>query len=163
MSELIIDNPIQTISYSLSWTEIKKHILKVIATFPKEYSLIKDEDDKIILLNIPLSQANRAIAKDQIIYVDNITTAEQQTTLKIVLTNEDNKISSYTELERDKKSLNVFTILLKKSIEGTLGKAVANLNAQQKPKVDAGQAFIQILLLIVALIAVFYGFKVLLE
>ena len=163
MSELQIENPTQTISYNLSWTDVKNHILKVVATFPKEYSVIKNETDKIILLNIPVSLANKAIAKDQIIYIDNITTDGLQATLKMVLTNEDNKISSYTELERDKKSLNIFIALLKKSIEGTLGKAVANLNARQKPKADPVQAVVQLLLLIVALVAIFYGLQALMH
>ena len=159
MSELQIENPIQTVSYNLRWADIKTHVLKVVASFPAEYSVIKNQTDQIILLNIPVSPANKAIVKDQIIYIDNEMEGELPTSVKMVITNEYNKISSYTELERDKKALQVFTLLLKKSIEGTLVKTVAGLNAKQKPKADPAQAFIQLLLLIAALVAVFMGMK----
>ena len=163
MSELQIDNPTETISYNLTWTDLKTHILKVVATFPKEYSIVKNETDKIILLNIPVSQANKTIAKDQIIYIDNETPGGFKATIKLVMTNEDNKISSYTELDRDKKSLNVFVILLKKSIDGTLGKSVANVNTAQKPKVNTAQGIIQILILIVSIGAILYALSVLMH
>ncbi len=138
MSELQIENPTQTISHDISWMQLKENIIQVISTFPKEYTVVKDDidNDKIILLNIPINQEGKAIANDKIIYITKDKIDENKTTVKIEITNEDNKISSYRELERDKKSLNVFVILLKKAIDKTLGKTVANLNKQLKPKVD---------------------------
>lgn len=160
MSELQIENPMQVVSYPLSWKQIKEHILIVVKTFPNEYTIIKNDESEnaITLLNIPVSPAGKAIAKDQIIYVNSTGATETQTSLKLEMTNEDNKIGSYTEVERDKKSLEVFKLLLQKSIAGTLIKTVSNINAKAK-QANSGQAILQLIILIVALIAIFFGMK----
>lgn len=160
MSELQIENPTQIVSYPLSWKQIKEHILIVVKTFPNEYTIIKNEESEnaITLLNIPVSPAGKAIPKDQIIYVTSTSATETQTSLKLEITNEDNKIGSYTEVERDKKSLEVFKLLLQKSIAGTLIKTVSNINAKAK-QANSGQAILQLIILIVALIAIFFGMK----
>ena len=162
MSELQIENPTQIASYPLSWKQIKEHILIVVKTFPNEYTIIKnaESENAITLLNIPVSPAGKAIAKDQIIYVTISNPNETQTSLKMEITNENNKIDSYTELERDKKSLEVFKLLLQKSIAGTLIKTVSNINARAK-QANSGQGILQLIILIVALIAIFIGAKAL--
>lgn len=153
MNELQIENPVQTISFDLSWLQLKEHILKIVATFPKEYSIIKNEDEKFTLLNTPLGGTNKVIGKDQLIYIDRGAPTGTKTALKITMTNEDHKISSATELERDKKWLEIFTTLLKKSIDGTL----------VKPRPDPGKALLRLLIFLIVAAAVLYGLKVLMH
>ena len=153
MNELLIENPTQTVSYDLPWPKIKEHILKVTATFPKEYTVLKDEGNKFIILNTPLGATNKIIGKDQIIHIDKEVPSDTRTALSLIMTNEDNKIFSVTELERDKKSLDIFITILKKSIDGTL----------IKPRPNPGKAFIRLLIFLIISAAVLYGLKILLH
>ncbi len=165
MSELQIDNPTKNSVYNQKWTELKAHFIKVVLTFPKEYSIVNDnsENGKLTILNIPVSAEGKAISKDIILYItcDNVNETKPNVTLTV--TNEDNKIASYNELERDKKALNIFSILVDKSINGTLGQSVNNAIKKAQPKVNTAQGIVQIISLIVALIAIFYALSVLMK
>lgn len=158
MSETIlkIENPKTTIKHGKGWSDYKEHARKVVALFPKEYRIVSDTEGSLIVLNLPMSEAGRAIAKDQLIHLSpRISVGE----IDAMITNENNQISSYTELERDKASLDVFIKLTIKSVSGTLESAVDKI---RKPKVDPTQAIIQVIILVVALIAIFMGLKALL-
>lgn len=150
---LKIDNPVKTINHSAGWLDYKKHALVVVRKFPAEYKIVQDDEMILTVLNIPLSAQGKAIAKDQLIY---LRPEESGTGIELSITNENGRIESYTELERDKASLEVFTKLVNKSINGTLNDAIQNV---QKPKVNTGNAVIQLIILIVAIIAIIMGLK----
>lgn len=165
MSELQIDNPTKNSVYNQSWTRLKAHFIKVVQTFPKEYSIVNNDSDngKLTILNIPLSAEGKAIQKDIILYItcDNIN--DTNPSVSITVTNEDNKISTYNELERDKKALNIYSILVDKSINGTLEQSVNNAINEAKPKVNTAQGVVQVIWLIFALIALFYALSILMN
>lgn len=160
MTDIQIDNPVKVINYDRPWQEVKSHILRIVASFPNENKIIEDNEaeGKIMLLKPPVTAEAKAIGKDQIMY---ITRKSDGATCEVrfEVTNENNKISSYTELERDKKTLENFTILIGKAIAGTLAKSIANVNRQVQPKVNTAQGIVQLLILIAALLAIFLGLK----
>lgn len=150
---LKIDNPVKLITHQKGWNDFKKHALIVVSKFPREYKIVQDNLSLLIILNVPLSAEGKTIAKDQLIYLK-----PEGNDIEASITNEKNKIESFTELERDKASLDVFIKLTNKSIDGSLLEAIQKV---QKPKTDSSQAIIQLIILIVAIIAIFMGLKAL--
>lgn len=150
--QLNIENPKQTVSHPNGWEDFKRHAHVVIKSFPKEYSVLNDGEE-LTILNISITPQGLAIARDQII---RLTPNKINNDIVATITNQYSRIESYSELERDKKSLDVFLILVNKSIKGTLFKP--RVNAKSK-KADPVQATIQLIILIVAIIAIIYGVR----
>lgn len=157
MQQLEIENPKTAISTTLPWLDFKSNIFTVVSRFPQEYSIIKEyEDQKICLLNTPLTEEHKNQNNDQLIYV----THKGDGNIEYEITNEKNQLASFNELEKNKKALNVFCILVDQSIKGTLGKVIEQSNETNEPQVDAFQGIIQIIIVIVSLIGIFMALKV---
>lgn len=157
MNKVQIDNPIHRLNYDLSWLELTPHLLKVVKAFPNEYTIINDDTDngKLVVLNIPITAEDKAILKDNIIYItcDNISD-NSKANVTLTVTNENNLISSYNELNRDKKSLGLFIVLVDKSIKGTFDKSLAKATKNRKPKGGCFKAFLTIISLIVSIMLI---------
>ncbi len=155
MNDLQIENPIKSANYQLSSEQIREHILNVVNKFPNELKVLNDENSKIKILYIP-SGATNAIGKDQIIQINIDVLSDSQIALNMEMTNENNKMSSYTEFERGKNSLTMISNLIEKSINKTLLQP-----AKAQTKSNSGGGVMQIILFIVALIAIIIGLKAL--
>ncbi len=120
---------------------------------------MKSDINLLSLISHSLKKVSQ-LQKDQILYISRQGYNEKEAIDKLEITNEDQKIRSYTELERDKNSLETFKSVLQQSIAGTLKQTVSKINSKGK-QVDPAQAMMQILALIAALVAIFYGLKAL--
>lgn len=153
---LVIENPSKEIAFTITWEVVKDHLKKVIASFPNEFKLIKDESNEMMFLKMPITPDAKAIASDQIIYARKISSTESTSIIHLEITNENGKINSYREKDRDQTSLDQTAVVLQKSIAGTLNKTLSNINqkAIQTQQVKGGMGIIKLL---AALIAIAFG------
>lgn len=129
---IAIDNPNQVLTFDLPWQEVNEHIQKLIALFPKEYKLIKDDEKEGKLMIFYTPPAPDTIGKDQLLYITKQSSTFSSSEVKFEISNEDNKIHSFSEFERDKKTLDISIKVLQKSIAGTLSQTVSNMNSKAK-------------------------------
>src|ERR1019366_7234058 len=137
MEELIIENPNTLIKYGINWEQLKVHIFNVIKTFPKEMQSIKAVD-RITVFHPIINQQPGVLQNDRLLHItlespENLSS----TKLKFEATNQFNKITSYNERDQLQKTIETFTVLLKKSIDGTLKASVDKLRSNKNAATSA--------------------------
>lgn len=148
-----IDNPKKEICFNFSFSEMKEHVYAVVHSFQNEYKIISESESKILILYTPLT-VSVLPDKDQLI----ATELDSPGNYVFSITNQYNKIESFSELERDKTSLNVFTALIDKSINGSLSKSVRSAEVQKKTELST-KAILQLISLGLALYLIFMGMR----
>jgi len=124
------ENPTTVLQYNLSWDDIKTHLNSLVSTYPNTYKLISDDGVLISLRRFPQAGDNIVLQKDAILNIKKLNLTEDGTEVKFEITNDENRISTFGELERNKLIIRVTTNLLGKKINpsekhGQLQKAKA--------------------------------------
>jgi hypothetical protein len=151
-----IGNPCINFSSDHSWIEIRHHIIKVVSKLPNEYAIIENDINKVVLLVIPKQLSERVIQKDQIIYIVKEKTDSSGSTIRMVLTNEDKQIISYSELYWAKKTLDTFAFHLQKFQKAKIIKMPPLDGPRIAPVANSNILFFQIIATLAVLTAFIY-------
>lgn len=158
MDELDIKNPHAKMNYKISSDNLKKHILAVVNTYPSENKIIKNENNNITIFKPFVDHSSGLTPNDRILYIKTISTGISSCEVDYEITNQFNKISSYSEQEMLIKTMTTFVALIEMSIKGILKLAAATqVNKAQNTK--SLSAIVSFITLIVAIYAIFIGMK----
>jgi len=113
------ENPASVVNYDLCWEDIKRHFKTFLSTYPNTYKLVSENSsaDEIILRRLPQAGDDVAINVDAIIKITKTSSSESLSEVRYEITNENNKISTQGELQRNALILKITINLLQKIIK----------------------------------------------
>jgi hypothetical protein len=132
-------NPISVIKYDLCWVDVKRHLKTFLLTYPNTYKLVSEDSssDTTILRRLPQAGDDVVLSIDAIINITKVSTTENSSEVRYEITNDNNKISTQGELQRNTLILKITINLLQKIIndlKNKIAQAEAELVNIQKWK-----------------------------
>lgn len=120
-------NPVQVFATDLPWSDIKRHLNTLVLTYPGTYRLVEQNNltDEIILRRVPQKGDDIVLNKNAILKITKIFENENKSGIRFEITNENNKISTQGELERNTQILKITINLLHKIINELKNKIAA--------------------------------------
>ena len=69
MDEIVFESPERTIKYNMTGTDFRSHINKVVAKFPREYKIIREDQQagKLTILYTPINNKPQLAVYDLLI------------------------------------------------------------------------------------------------
>lgn len=111
-----VDNPTSTVKFPGSWDVVKQHVQKLVTTYPGTYAVSSDGGDRMVLRRKPQTGDDVVLAKDCIIKISQTGSGENSCDVSVEATNDENRIATQGELDRNKLIMTITTNLLQKSI-----------------------------------------------
>jgi len=132
-------NPISVIKYDLCWVDVKRHLKTFLLTYPNTYKLVSEDSssDTTILRRLPQAGDDIVLSIDAIINITKVSTTENSSEVRYEITNDNNKITTQGELQRNTLILKITINLLQKIIndlKNKIAQAEAELFNIQKWK-----------------------------
>ncbi len=132
-------NPVSIVKYDLCWDDVNRHLKTFLLTYPNTYKLVSEDNatSEIILRRLPQAGDDVAINIDAIIKIIKTSSTDNSSEIKYEITNENNKIDTQGELQRNTLILKITINLLQKIItdlKNTISQAEAELSNIQKWK-----------------------------
>lgn len=111
-------NPVQTINYDLTWKDIRRHIDTFLSTYHTIYKLVTEDAllENIVLRRLPQKGDDVVINIDAIIKITKIESGENSSQVRYEITNDNNKITTQGELQRNTLILKITINLIQKII-----------------------------------------------
>ena len=111
-------NPVQTINYDLTWKDVRRHIDTFLSTYPTTYKLASEDAlrEDIILRRFPQKGDDVVINIDAIIKITKTESREISSQVRYEITNDNNKITTQGELQRNTLILKITINLIQKII-----------------------------------------------
>lgn len=112
------ENPTQEVNYDLSWEDVKKHYDTFLKTYATVYKSITElaSGDSFALRRLPQKADDVAIDVDAIIKATKKSSTEKSCVVKYEITNDNNKITTQGELQRNTLILKITINLHQKII-----------------------------------------------
>lgn len=137
-------NPILVIKYDLCWDDVKRHLKTFLLTYPNTYKLIPENNStgEIILRRLPQTGDDVVLNIDAIIKISKRISDENSSEVKYEVTNENNKIGTQGELQRNTLILKITVNLLQKIINDLKNKITVSeteLGNLQKWKMERSE------------------------
>ena len=112
-----VENPSEVIKFDLTWQAIKKHINTFSNLYPNAYSLIStDDESEIFLRRKSQSGDEHYLDIDAILKITIGLVESSSVEIKFLITNENNKIETQGELNRNNQILKITINLINKVI-----------------------------------------------
>lgn len=133
-------NPVLIINYDLTWKDVRRHIDTFLSVYHTVYKLASEDAlrEDIVLRRFPQKGDDVALNIDAIIKITKIESTENSSQAKFEITNDNNKITTQGELQRNTLILKITINLIQKIInelKAYITKAEAELESVRKWKV----------------------------
>ncbi len=112
-----VENPKDLVKYDISWDSVKKNLNKLITTYPGTYKLVSETSEETVIRRVPQVGDDVVLDVDAILKISPNSSNNTSSEIIFEITNDNNKIATQGELNRNKLIMKITIKLFQKIID----------------------------------------------